>query len=394
MITYLTKESYAEATYARPYRQRAFAEFLARRVPGSICHATQVGGSSASVSGAAGAVVRLLRSIRLMTTTDNAWVVLDYPNFPASVPRRPSVFLVAAAYLLALRACCALKKVGVVVQIDDDPGLQDQWLGMRLTRRQLFWERTFERWLLRSAHRLWTCGLSTAAMLSARFGIPASGFTHVPNGGEPAKGDSAGCTTDSFKFVYAGALSPDTHGVKALIEAFAEVKSPRARLMLAGPGGDWIAGYLQERPDARVEYLGCLKAEDAQSLMRECQIGVLCGGAGGYYDIAFPGKLGAYLAAGLPVLTTCGGDAVHVIESHRNGIACSEGDLAPAMSRLVEDAAQVEQLKRNATAVQEGYSWDSIYARAVRGLGVRARSAGAGAGEMTGDVVGARAASG
>lgn len=370
MITYLAKEGFSKATYARAARQRAFTDYLAREVPGSVSFFTDIGGSSSTLVGSLGAVNRLVQGLRVVWSAKNPWVVVDYPNFPASVPRRLSVYLMASGYLSALLALCALRGSHLVVQADDDPALQDQWLGARLSASQLFWERRLERRLYRAADRLWFSADTAAEMMCSLFDVPLSRAVTVPNGAV-APADGLTRPDDGlFRFAYAGALLPDTHGVKGLMDAFKSVKAPHARLVLAGPEGDWIAAHMSRTPDDRVVYLGCLTAEEVQSVLSTCDAGVLTGQRGGYHDTGLPGKLGAYFAAGLPVVSTCGGEGARIIQTRHVGVVCDEQDLAQALDCLVDDTSAYAKMRANAMAAKEDYFWDRIYERAVAGLGV------------------------
>jgi hypothetical protein len=161
MITYLIKEGYAEAAYARPARVRAFTDYLQREVPGSRVVSTEVGGGSRSLGGSVRAVGRLVGSLWAVASSGNDWVVVDYPNYPASVPRRASVFAIATVYTAALRLVCRVCGMGLVVQSDDDPAMQDEWLGNPLSEKELSRERRFERQLFRSPRRC--CASATAS---------------------------------------------------------------------------------------------------------------------------------------------------------------------------------------------------------------------------------------
>lgn len=368
MITHLSKEGFDEVTYARPARHCAFDAYLADHVGGSVAYFTEVGGSSRSMRGTFAALARLLESVRVVMTGSNRWVVVDYPNYPASVPRRMPVFVAAFAYTLALRAACSVRGVGLVVQSDDDPAMQDEWMGRPLSRMELFWERSLERCLFRWADRLWFNSEVSAELICGRFGVPLDKASVVPNGALVAERSARPANDGRFRFVYAGALLPDSHGVRQLIEEFAKVADDRARLVLCGPEGGWIPGYLAEHPDPRVEYLGVLTAEEAQALLARCDMGILAGDRNSYHSTGFPGKLGAYLAAGIPVLSLVEGDAARIIRRHGNGMLCEPAALATTMAHVASDSTRYEQLRAASRALEDGYSWEAIYAAAVEGL--------------------------
>ena len=350
---------------------RAFTDFLSRCVPGSVSFFTDVGGSTSSLNGSLGALRRLGGSLRVVWSAGNRWVVVDYPNFPASVPRRLPVYLVARIYLSALRLTCALRGARLVLQSDDDPAMQDEWLGLTVSERQMKLERAFERRLYRYADLIWFSGLTSAEIVCARFDLPMSKAVHVPNGAAPPLTVRPGperAVGGSFRFAYTGTLAPGTHGVAGLISEFRRVADPGARLVLAGPDGEWIPGYLSEHPDDRVVYLGCLHADRVQSLLQSCDAGILTGQRGGYHDTGFPGKLGAYFAAGLPVIATVLGDTAMLIAEHHVGIVCEEHELGETMARLLADVPEYSLYRRNALARKDDYLWDRIYLRALESL--------------------------
>jgi glycosyltransferase involved in cell wall biosynthesis len=209
-------------------------------------------------------------------------------------------------------------------------------------------------------------------MLRERYGVERTPTDIVPNGGAPvplARPDDG-----LFRFAYAGALHATTHGVARLIEAFRRVADPHVRLVLMGPDGEWIADQLAENPDPRIDYVGCLDAEEVQSRLAPCDMGVLTGDPDGYHSTGCPGKLGSYLAAGLPVLSTVHGDCARIVARNANGVVCDWDAMAETMASVAADPERIARMRERAEALRHEYAWTSIYGRAVAHLPLRGRT--------------------
>ena len=80
-------------------------------------------------------------------------------------------------------------------------------------------------------------------------------------------------------------------------------------------------------------------------------------------------KLFEYMAGGLPVLLSIGGDAKAIIENHHCGIPYSGGEpasLAAAIHELLADGMQPRMAANSLAAYQNHYSADKVYAEMAR----------------------------
>jgi glycosyltransferase involved in cell wall biosynthesis len=281
------------------------------------------------------------------------------------VPRTLAGYVVARAYTAAARLVCDVRGDRITVQVDDDPSRQDEWLGGRLSNRQVWWEKRFERKLLSSADAVWVVSTSLAEHVAEAYGVDPGRIRVVPNGGSvpPERGEADGV----FRFVYAGALHRDRYDVGALVDAFARTSIPDARLVLAGYGGEWIPPYLDQLGDRRIEYRGPMDAKQAQSVVRDCDVGVVTCSPGGYLHRTLPGKVGEYLACGLPILSTVRGDTLRLIEEHGVGSYCEERDLAWVMEAIARRDGAFLKMRDNARRLSSAYTWPTIFRRAMRG---------------------------
>ncbi len=312
------------------------------------------------------ALGRLAKSLKLIYTSQNKFVLFDYPNFPASIPRRIPVFIIAMVYLSATRIICGLKGSKVIVAIDDIPRFQDELFGAKLSAYKHFWEKLFERYLLNSASHVWVAAAVMAEELCRKHNIPGDKVSIVPNGGDPGKGKPVG--GGKFKFVYAGSLCREIHRIGWLIDTFNQVNNPHVELVLIGHDGDWIPSYPNYVSDSRIRYLGYFQAIEAQQIISTCHIGLLPYPREGYWAKIFPGKLGAYLACGVPVISTGSGDGSRVINQHEVGVVCRESELADLMERIPNDLDRYLEMKTNTERISTDYIWTNIFKRAVNQL--------------------------
>lgn len=118
----------------------------------------------------------------------------------------------------------------------------------------------------------------------------------------PLLPDAAACDPEARIFLYTGKLSA-LFGVKDLVDAFREVKNPRARLWICGEG-DGRADILKAAAeDPRIRFFGQLPRDEARRL--QVQATVLVNPrrpSGEYTKYSFPSKTMEYLASGRPVL--------------------------------------------------------------------------------------------
>jgi glycosyltransferase involved in cell wall biosynthesis len=163
-----------------------------------------------------------------------------------------------------------------------------------------------------------------------------------PAAAPPGTG-AAPTATERLNIVFVGSLKP-WHGLPILLDAFARLAAlfPQARL--------WIVGTGPERPSlgrqaaalglgSRICFKGALPHEQVPALLSQADIAVAP-----YPELDrfyfSPLKLGEYLAAGLPVVTTQLGDLAALVQPEESTLLVPPGDpaaFAAALIRLAQD---------------------------------------------------------
>jgi glycosyltransferase involved in cell wall biosynthesis len=82
-------------------------------------------------------------------------------------------------------------------------------------------------------------------------------------------------------------------------------------------------------------------------------------------------KVIEYMAAGMPVIATVETEAGDLVSRARCGwsIPFDAGALAEAVSSLLLDPAQFQELASNAVAESRRFDWDAIFAQEVETIG-------------------------
>lgn len=110
----------------------------------------------------------------------------------------------------------------------------------------------------------------------------------------------------AFTLMYAGDLS-ELKGIPLLLDAFAQVGGQDVRLWISGRGDLQAAVEAAAARDPRITYLGYLEYKEVLARYRRAT--VLVNPHSTKHESSrylFPSKLIEYLAAGRPVITTCG----------------------------------------------------------------------------------------
>jgi glycosyltransferase involved in cell wall biosynthesis len=145
--------------------------------------------------------------------------------------------------------------------------------------------------------------------------------------------------------IYAGTLGAN-YDIETVLNAARELAtrnslaSKRLRIVIAGDGPRRPDVEAAASPDAGalVDYLGVLPFESLCREYRSCEIGIIPYARGS--TVAMPLKTFDYLAAGLAIVSSIGGELGELLSGHDVGIRYSAGNaasLADALERLVED---------------------------------------------------------
>ena len=194
-------------------------------------------------------------------------------------------------------------------------------------------------------------GFSTVRVWSR--GVDSQAFH--PDGRCPGMRKSWGFTDDEVVFLYCGRLAVEKN-LALLMEAFALLESPRARLLIIGDGP--LMAPLKAGGDPRVVFTGYRQGEELARLYACADV------------MAFPSLSETFgnvileaMASGLPVI---GFDVPGPKDIIQNGLT---GELLPdvssralrdSMCRLLEDVDYLRKLGKNARIYAERQNWSRI----------------------------------
>lgn len=315
-------------------------------------------------------VRRLMRPVSLVREIARSGpdiLVFRYPGFPFFWSTRRNLDLARSlVFLLLLKRVVRLRGCHVIVDMLDlvrypspNPdlalGVSDRLLGY------------LERCLFAAADELWACSEAIRHHLVETYTLPEENVRIVLNGSFRDDGPGAGVpeaiSGESFNFFYAGDLARGWRGAEIMLDAFvAKITDGSARLILCGTNGEWIAGCY---PDSRIVNLGPLLAQEVSAVGRMCHVGLIPQPECGYYHLAFPAKLGLYLALGLPVVTSCAKEAADFVQGHGLGVVASAEAFGEGMRDIMADRGMLQRYRQAAAELSEAFYWDNIYGSAL-----------------------------
>lgn len=180
---------------------------------------------------------------------------------------------------------------------------------------------------------------SRAALATfVEYGFPRERLALVPYGVDlsrffpeekPAEGE--------FNVAFVGALSV-RKGLGHLLQAFARLKHPRKRLLLAGARTPETATLLSHAP-AGVEILGHQPQRAIRALLSRAHVFVLCSIEEGLANV-----LGQALACGCPVIATKASGAEDLFTDGREGFIV-DGTVVATVAEKLEQLAQDDALR-------------------------------------------------
>ena len=153
---------------------------------------------------------------------------------------------------------------------------------------------------------------------------------------------------DKFDVMFAGNIG-DAQDFPAILDAAQRLRDePRIRWLIVGDGraGRWVSGEIERRGLGRcMLMLGRHPVERMPAFFRHADALLVTLKAEPIFAMTIPGKLQAYLAAGVPVLAMLNGEGAKVIEAAGAGRACSAGD-SEGLSRAVLELARLPAEER------------------------------------------------
>jgi len=167
---------------------------------------------------------------------------------------------------------------------------------------------------------------------------------------------------NSLSLIYAGNLG-EHYDLGTLLEAVAAM--PEVRLTIAGRGPAERRLRRQAQLMPNVTFAGAVDADDLPKIYAMADAAIAPYSAGS--TVALPLKLFDYLAAGLPVITSLGGEAGDLLENAGAGVRYVPGDETSlrAAIRALEDPDRRGQMATAARSLASRFDVRSLYEQYV-----------------------------
>ena len=273
----------------------------------------------------------------LLNTAKFDQLILFYPDVPFFHPPHKLKALHFLTFLRVAKRACRQRGAELLVDVVDLPRWQAPCLGYTL-RISASFLRKIEKEIFSAADRLILPSQSLLNLLAEDLSLNEGKMFVLPNGlpwedhqdlqeveGEPA-------------FFYAGDLSLSrSRGIDELVDGFFKKAPEEAVLHLCGEGGDWLHGRAVVRDDhPKLVYHGHLDQRSCLSLARSCDFALIPYPEDDYFQVCFPSKLGLYISAGLPVLSTNLKETRKVLEEWKIGEARSFDNFSDFFASSIE----------------------------------------------------------
>lgn len=240
-----------------------------------------------------------------------------------------------------------------------------RWLNMAFAPVETWYEEHFKRY----ADRL-TCVRRPLAERAVGLGYPREKITVIPNPSDPVAlrlldrrecRNKLGLAPQAFYAVFSGFVLYDLDLVLEAMRALAGEVGPRARedlgLILTGARH----GLDPARFPFRVIEPGAVSREDLNRWLCAADVALMPLRDHVANRARFPGKVGDYLAAGLPVVMNRVGDVARILDEQGLGFFC-EGEAVALGRRLLElknDPQRAEELGRRGRLFAETrFNWE------------------------------------
>ncbi len=308
--------------------------------------------------------LREARIFRRLAVLGPKWVVMSHPEMPFfATPSRLDVAMVAR-FLHRLHRGTRGWRPHLVVDLHDVRSLQMRDLVPGTPADVLRRFVRLESVSLREADWILSPPGGWLDLLPRRYGIERAKLIPMPNGGiRPPVTAGLRRRGEEFTYVYAGTLAKSGRGVSKLIEAFRRTRDPRLRLLLLGPGGEWLGQVSAD--DSRIRWLGALPVSECAAVLGGCDVGLYP-----YPDVPYlrlthtTAKFAAYVTAGLPILATWNPTIADALASLGIGSTCRWEGLSAVLESLPRRQEDLCRWRRRAEELAPAYTWSSVFQHA------------------------------
>jgi glycosyltransferase involved in cell wall biosynthesis len=167
--------------------------------------------------------------------------------------------------------------------------------------------------------------------------------------------------------VYAGSLG-ERYDLDSVIQAARLLHSSREQVHIVlvgdGPLRPRVEAAAQSLPN--LHYLGVFTPADLRTLYSDAEVGLCPYGEAS--TVALPTKAFDYFAAGLPILSSLGGEFARLLVDHQAGelyTAASPTTLAARLKALACDRRRLGELSANSRTLADQYATRALYPRFV-----------------------------
>lgn len=333
--------------------------------------------------GPAPAGVRLRRWPVLRDRGGNVRGYLQYASFDLPllvrllVNRRPDIVVVEPPPTTGavVRIVCALRRLPYAYYAGDVSSTAAAGIG--IARPVVAVLRALERWAMSGAALVLTVSTGVAEdvraivgedhdILVVGTGVDTETFRAVPHDGATPT------------FVYAGTMS-ELQGAEVFVRAFAQVAAdrPDARLVMFGQGvqADQLRRLADSLAPGQVSFPGRVPGEVVAAEVSQAAAGLASLHPDMGYDYAFPTKMFAVTACGVPVIYSGPGPGYEIVRSNGLGWACdwSPDEVAEAMREALERRPGPGEAERLSGWTRTFASQDAVAEKAAAAVLATAR---------------------
>ena len=240
-----------------------------------------------------------------------------------------------------------------------------------------------DQYCVKNSDSVWNCcaptmGLDPMILMRESIGLPRQYRKKqiaVQDGTEIIRLPDEGQITEN-KIGFVGHLKVE-NGLFTLIEAYKIVRSqvPGVSLMIIGSGPIEEQIHAALNGDENVEmtgYMGDIK--QVLNKLSHCSIGVAPYEVNNLTPYSDPGKVKAYMSAGLAIVMSSVPDIAKFVDENGCGIVCEPGDpnkLATALLEVIKNKDLQFKFRASSKSIRENLTWDSTYNKVFDGLSMR-----------------------